>query len=285
MNVENCIVNCVDARVGKFTVCGPPGDTSVMPQMRRGIYESNIQRLFCGLVKSGMTVCDIGANFGQHTVVLSKLVGPTGKVIAIEASHINVEYIRRTIAANQCKNVEIIERGVWSHETELTFSHVENAEATSFCSNRDDIMDIEPNPRCKYQTIKVLPMDVLVTDRIDFTKIDIEGSELFAMRGASLLLKSQSPILMELNSYTSKTFMKVEIIDIIDYMESHGYLYMYMWYHNQWAHITKNSLINLFSRGAILIDILFSCKQYVPKQFSGFRGIYQKGQNCEETYS
>jgi FkbM family methyltransferase len=268
MNVETCVINCVDARVGKFFVCGPSSDTSVMPQMRRGVYEPHIQNLFCSLVKPGMIVCDIGANFGQHTILLSKLVGPDGKVYAIEASPINVEYIRHTVSVNDCINVEIIERGVWSHETELTFSHVDNAEATSFCSNKDDIRTIEPNPACKYQTISVSPLDNLVIDNIDFAKIDIEGSEMFAIRGAQKLLRLQSPILMELNSFTSKTFMGVDIIDIIDYMEDHAYIYMYMWNSYQWVHVTKNALMNLFDKGSVLIDVLFSSRQYTPTQLS-----------------
>ena len=263
----------MDARVGKFIVCGPPTDTSVMPQMRHGTYEPHIQRLFCSLVKPGMTVCDMGANFGQHTVVLSKLVGPTGRVIAIEASPINVECIHETILANKCNNVEIINCGIWSHETELTFSHVVNAEATSFCSNKDDIKKIEPNPDCQYQTIKVSPLDNLISGDIDFTKIDIEGSELFAMHGAKQLLELRSPILMELNSFTSKTFMDVEIIDIVNYMESHQYIYMYVWNQNQWVSITKHSLMKLFVSGTVLVDVLFASNRYTPSQLSVFRRV------------
>ena len=276
MKTENCVINCRDVRVGEFIVCGSPTDTSVMPQIRRGIYEPHIQRLFCSLIKPGMIVCDIGANFGQHTVMLSKLVGPTGRVIAIEASPTNIEYIHKTIAENECDNVEIINRGVWSHETELTFSHVKNAEATSFCSNKSDIRTIEPNPNCQYQTIKVSPLDTLVSDDIDFIKIDIEGAELFAMHGAQQFLKLRSPILMELNSFTSRTFMGIEIIDIIDYMESNEYLCMYVWNQSQWTSITKNSLLNTFNKGAILIDVLFSCQQYIPSQLLGFRRIHKE---------
>lgn len=270
MKIESHIVNCIDTRVGEFIVCGPAMDTSVMPQIRRGVYEPHVQRLFCSLVKTGMTVCDIGANFGQHTIVLSKLVGPAGKVFAIEASPINAEYIRRTVAANKCGNVEIIQCGVWSHDTELTFSHVENAEATSFCSNKTNIREIEQNPACKYQTIQVSALDKLITDDIDFVKIDIEGAELFAMKGARNFLASKSPILMELNTFTSKTFMNVEIEDIINYMESKEYSHMYMWCQNQWMHVTKNSIMRLFAKGAILIDVLFSSQQYSPGQLSSF---------------
>lgn len=264
MKVEKCTIRCIDKRIGEFIVCGPPTDTSVMPQMRRGSYEQQIQKLFCNLVEPGMVVCDIGANFGQHTVVLSRLVGPKGRVIAIEASPINVEYIHRTIAANNLTNVEVVERGVWSHEAQLTFSHVDNAEATSFCSNKDDIRQIEPNPACQYQTIRVSALDDLIECHVDFIKIDIEGSELFAMKGAPNLLKQQFPILMELNVFTSRTFMGVEIIEIIEHMESCGYKYMYVWNQEQWLDITKNSLTIAFDNGAVLIDVLFSNKQYTP---------------------
>lgn len=275
MKTESHTINCIDVRVGEFIVCGPSTDTSVMPQIRRGVYEPHVQRLFCSLVEPGMTVCDIGANFGQHTIVLSKLVGPTGKVFAIEASPINTEYVRRTVAANECDNVEVIQCGVWSHKTELTFSHVENAEATSFCSNKDNIRKIESNPACKYQTIQVSTLDDLIVDDIDFVKIDIEGAELFAMKGATNFLMRKSPILMELNVYTSRTFMGVEVRDTIDYMESHGYIYMYMWGQNQWMHITKNNLVNLFVSGVILVDVLFSSQQYSPGQLSRFHRIYK----------
>ncbi len=271
MKTESRTINCIDTRVGKFTVCGPATDTSVMPQLRRGCYEPHVQKLFCSLIEPGMKVCDVGANFGQHTVVLSRLVGSTGKVFAVEASPINAEYIRRTIAENKCDNVEIIQHGIWSHETELTFSHVENAEATSFCSNKDNIREIEPNPACKYQTIQVSTLDSLITDDVDFIKIDIEGSELFAIKGAKNLLVNTPPVLMELNVFTSKTFMGVEMDEIIDHMESCGYLYMYMWGQNQWMNITKNALMQLFARGTILIDVLFSSQQYSPGQLSRFR--------------
>lgn len=273
MNIESCTINCIDGRVGQFIVCGPPKDNSVMPQMRNGIYEPHIQRLFCGLVQPGMTVCDIGANFGQHTVVLSKLVGPTGQVFAIEASPINSEYIHHTIAANNLTNVTVIQCGVWSHETELTFSHVEGAEATSFYSNKNDIRDIEPNPACKYQTIDVSTLDKLVPDAIDFIKIDIEGSELFAMKGAQNFLRRKAPILMELNVFTSKTFMGVDVIEIIEYMESNGYCHMYTWNQNQWISVTKTMLMTAFDRGNKLIDVLFSAESYTPGRLSGFKRI------------
>lgn len=274
MNTITCTINCSDVRVGKFAVCGPSTDQSVMPQIRQGKYEPHIQELFCGMVKNGMTVCDIGANFGQHTVLLSRLVGPTGKVYAIEASSINVEYLRQTVKANDCANVIVIERGVWSHETELTFSHVENAEATSFCSNKEDIRHIEQNPACHYQTIAVSPLDTLVLDDIDFIKIDVEGSELFAMQGAQRFTQKGNPILLELNTFTYKTFMGIDVMEMVTYMQERGYCYMYIYNQCQWLLVTDGTLAKMFANGHVLIDVFFSKDSCSSKKFRCQRRIY-----------
>ncbi|MEO7230433.1 MAG: FkbM family methyltransferase, partial [Candidatus Limnocylindrales bacterium] len=49
---------------------------------------------------TGMTVLDIGANIGLYSAVASRIVGPTGRIIAIEPGPHNCEFIRRTIELN-----------------------------------------------------------------------------------------------------------------------------------------------------------------------------------------
>ena len=46
--------------------------------------ERDHQKAFKRLVKPGDVVMDVGANWGIHTLLLSKLVGPSGLVIALE---------------------------------------------------------------------------------------------------------------------------------------------------------------------------------------------------------
>jgi SAM-dependent methyltransferase len=47
-------------------------------------------------LKPGMTVGDIGAGSGYHTVRLSRVVGPTGSVVAEDVTHYLVELAKRT---------------------------------------------------------------------------------------------------------------------------------------------------------------------------------------------
>jgi len=49
-----------------------------------GIHELDVQSLIAEIVKPGMKVYNIGAHVGFFTVILSKLVGPEGRVVAFE---------------------------------------------------------------------------------------------------------------------------------------------------------------------------------------------------------
>src|SRR5688572_28418270 len=77
-----------------------------------GTYErENVQTLRT-LVRSGMTVWDVGANVGAMTLILSRLVGPTGGVLAFEPGPRNAQALRRHVETRG--NVEVIEAAVSS---------------------------------------------------------------------------------------------------------------------------------------------------------------------------
>src|SRR5262245_34051536 len=52
--------------------------------MLDGYWESWLTLFFMRHIKPGMTVVDVGANFGYYTVLFGGAVGATGRVIAIE---------------------------------------------------------------------------------------------------------------------------------------------------------------------------------------------------------
>src|SRR4030095_268661 len=51
-----------------------------------GTYEGHFARLLDQLVRPGMLAFDVGAHSGYFTLMLSRLVGETGKVISFEPS-------------------------------------------------------------------------------------------------------------------------------------------------------------------------------------------------------
>lgn len=58
------------------------------------------------IVRPGMTVLDVGGNLGLYTVLLSRLVGPAGRVITFEPDPDLFALLQRNCAANACRNVE-----------------------------------------------------------------------------------------------------------------------------------------------------------------------------------
>src|SRR6201999_566014 len=55
----------------------------------------------------GMTVLDIGAHRGFHSLLFSKKVGPSGKVIAFEPSPQEAKRLRTNLRMNRCTNVQV----------------------------------------------------------------------------------------------------------------------------------------------------------------------------------
>ena len=64
-------------------------------------------------LKPGMTVADVGAGFGAHTVVLAKWIG-AGKVFATDVGQRQLTVIREYVANEGLKNVTVLEGGVAS---------------------------------------------------------------------------------------------------------------------------------------------------------------------------
>jgi FkbM family methyltransferase len=59
-------------------------------------------------LRAGDTFLDVGSHYGTYAVLASKLVGPTGKVIAVEPHPESLEILRENLAANHCENVEVL---------------------------------------------------------------------------------------------------------------------------------------------------------------------------------
>lgn len=83
-----------------------------------GKRELEHKRLMEMIVVPGTTIFDIGANIGYYAVMESRLVGPSGRVIAIEPSATNVVLLRRNLDLNGVRNVTVLEGAVSNIEGE-----------------------------------------------------------------------------------------------------------------------------------------------------------------------
>lgn len=65
-----------------------------------GFWEYWITQFIAARMKDGAVVLDVGANFGYYTLLMSDLIGPSGKCIAFEPNPGVAAKLRKTIAIN-----------------------------------------------------------------------------------------------------------------------------------------------------------------------------------------
>lgn len=95
--------------VGPFTVFLDPRDHVIAKKLiLYGNFEGREIELLCSHVRPGDCALDVGANIGLYSLALSRAVGPTGHVIAVEPDPENLALLRRNLQFNGCTNVIVI---------------------------------------------------------------------------------------------------------------------------------------------------------------------------------
>jgi FkbM family methyltransferase len=132
-------------------------------------------------VGPGMTIIDIGANIGEYSLFLAALVGSTGRVIAVEPEPENFGRLRRALSHLAC--VELIHAAASSRRGKL---HLFLSEKLNVDHHTYD--DGEGRSCLQVEAI-ALDDYVQIGTRVDFIKIDVQGAELAALKGAERILR------------------------------------------------------------------------------------------------
>ncbi|MYS22582.1 methyltransferase, FkbM family [Streptomyces sp. DvalAA-14] len=156
-----------------------------------GVWEPRMTQWLKRRLRPGDTFVDVGANIGYFSVLASQLVGPEGKVVAIEASRAFQDRLAQNARLNGCTNIRAVHTAVSDKQQTLTFilASSNNMGANSivpYDGPAESTFDIEAFP---------LP-DVLEEDEIAkarVIKVDVEGAEGSAVRGMAPLLDRLRP--------------------------------------------------------------------------------------------
>jgi FkbM family methyltransferase len=130
-------------------------------------------------------VIDAGAYDGSFSVLAARLVGPRGRVLALEADPTVFRRLCDNIALNGASNIEPVNLGVWRGRSKLAFLGDGSFDGRFIDGECDD-------PRAL--TLDVAAVDELMRDQdLDrtrlFLKMDVEGAELEALLGAENTLR------------------------------------------------------------------------------------------------
>ena len=159
---------------------------------------------------------DIGANIGLHSLFCSNLFK---KVYSFEPIPRLYEQFKKSIEMNNIKNIEAYNYGCSDkNEQKIIYENYKNVGGSS-------LIDIYGSDTDKKEKIKLIRLDnFLYNKKIDFVKIDVEGYELFVLKGMKNILKKYKPkVVLEFSFFTMQQIDKKMSFELLEFLKKMDY--------------------------------------------------------------
>lgn len=177
-----------------------------------GIFEHNLSYYILARLRPGDGFIDVGANVGYFSLLASKIAGPAGQVLSIEASPDTCALLRCNVARNHCGNVEVVNLAATSEPctVEIVRGDRKNIGTNSVKRRSEEGAG----------TVRGMPLSAILgplAPRANLIKIDVEGSE------APIL----EDVLLHLDRFPAKLTVVAEVTpgsaDFIDRFRRAGF--------------------------------------------------------------
>jgi FkbM family methyltransferase len=172
-------------RDGLLRGCLLQVDPRKQKEMILGTYEAGVQSVLARWVRPGQLVLDVGAHLGFFTLLASRLVGESGRVIALEPDPVMTEHLHANVARNGVANVTALQAAVGESVSTLSFAPGAGA----------GVGHLDPDGSL---VVEVTTLDALAErfGEPHLLKVDVEGGELNVLRGGRATLRRARPVLI-----------------------------------------------------------------------------------------
>lgn len=180
-----------------------------------GGWEQYTIKFLKNYLKEGHNVIEVGSNIGAHTLLIAKIIGKKGKIIAIEPTKFAINKLNRNISLNKdLSNISVVKK--------IVSDSVYNG-SDEF--NSDWSMSSPQVPH-KLDFVSTT-LDILVEEsalqKLDLLKIDVDGYDYKVLRGGKDVIEKFKPtIFVELCEYVLNK-QGDSVSDIFTYLEGFGY--------------------------------------------------------------
>jgi FkbM family methyltransferase len=187
-------------------------DTRLTPWVRsQGVWEADLMKLLQATLRPGGVFVDVGANVGFHTVLAAQLVGPTGRVVAVEPAPWTLELLR----AN-----------VWRSGVGVTVLPVAASDAPGRAR-----LEVDPGHRSGARVVdeggvevEAARLDDLLPNlAVDVLKVDVEGAEPLVLRGARALLNRSQGLIAVVEFRDERHLSGESPPEVLGFYESLGF--------------------------------------------------------------
>ena len=178
--------------------------TVVLPELLsrevylHGFFEASLTRILLSLLRPGMVVADVGAQYGYYTVLAHHLVGRAGRVFAFEPTPTTYSILKKNVAGRA---------GVVAEDI-AAYSEPGVVRIHDFGQAHSGLNSLLPDPRVSPEAAKTLRATHVDVNAVrlddyfaerglspDFVKIDVESVEIHVLRGMDRLLRGARPVI------------------------------------------------------------------------------------------
>jgi FkbM family methyltransferase len=193
--VNRNLIQLTDERVAirtpyGYVICPQSEYHLIIYLSEGGAHEPGTCRVLESLIEPGDHVIDVGAQIGLLSLVMGRAVGASGRLIAIEASQLLVDCIRRTLLTNGLQErCDVLQIAVSDKAGTATFHLAERSGHSSLFPLSEESQEVQ---------IQTAALDELLPTggRISLVKIDVEGAELLALQGMSRILGENPEVVL-----------------------------------------------------------------------------------------
>lgn len=155
-----------------------------------GEYSQEESNLYITLIKPGSTAVEVGAGCGYFTNLISRIVGPSGRVLAFEPERNNFHLLCGNIAINDILNVRCFQNALSKENGQINVPEID-------LNTTINSQGIKLGDDFQYTYGYWIPknkLDDFYKEKVDFMKIDVEGMELDVLKGSLDTIKNSNPI-------------------------------------------------------------------------------------------
>jgi len=147
-------------------------------------HEPLTSRVLKKMLRSGDVVIDVGANIGYFTLLAASIVGPKGRVHAVECSPDTLAVLETNVRKNNLQNVKI--HPVAAAKERGTLNLNVTAIGLSWIEPHANWPGSEGGRRT--MSVPAVPLDEMIQSPVHFVKIDAEGVDLDVLKGMKHIL-------------------------------------------------------------------------------------------------
>ena len=165
-----------------------------------GSYSREVLQVIGRILRPGMTVLDVGANIGEVALYAAKRVAPGGRVICFEPMPSLAEILRQNIARNRAGGVEVVAAGVADRVGSAPFYMPQQRFHDGSVHAGLATLYGQGERATAAGAISLTTLDHHAAEArlgvVHLIKLDVEGAELPALRGAEGVLRAHHPWLV-----------------------------------------------------------------------------------------